>query len=362
MALRTRLIVGIATIFALIALAFLPPSVCGEDDTSAFGDAFCQSRVMQVGTHAQAMHYAYSRLSLLLRRRLLTDSLRVAMPRSPAVRSVDGALTVMYQHLSADSARTWLRLAEDELSRTPGTGRRHIVVALQWVQGSGAAALLADRAIGIAGSDTTCYVRINVNQPAYALDYYVSEETHVRSGQFLGICALYARFGAPGRGFSRLAESSYILHGPFLAGRASSIPRSMAESRRRLPSEPVTYVGSACVLSTPRACRAFIHQDRWTTIGPIGAGSQDLVAWLLDNADSASFGRFWRSDAPYVEALGRAYGKPGDLVLQDWLRHRWKQPTAGPRADGRITLATMGWLGSTLLLAAWIGVRRKVGA
>ena len=363
MALKTRLIIGIATIFGLITVAFIPPSVCSEDETGALGTAFCQGQPRPVGTHAESMRAAYSRLSTLLHRRLLTDSLRAALAHTPAVRSADGALTVMYEHMSADSARTWLRLAEDELSHTPGTGHRHVVVALQWITGLvDMHSQFAERAIGVAGSDTTCFVRINVNQLSYVLDWYVSEEAHVRSGQFLGICALYSRFGAPGGGFGRLAESSFIVHGPFMAGRASSIPRSIAESHSRQPGDPYTYLGTACVTSAPRTCRTFIHATNWTSIGPVGAGPQDLVAWLLDTRDSASFGRFWRSDAPFTDALSQAYGEPADQLLQEWGRHRWKVSAHGPLADTKTTLATMGWLGTALLLAAWIGVRRRVGA
>ncbi|HEY2806982.1 MAG TPA: hypothetical protein VGI92_14075 [Gemmatimonadales bacterium] len=361
MALTTRISLGIATIMALIAVWILPPRLCSdEQDESTMQGAVCGGNYRPMNhQHVNSLLSARAWLNTLLERRLLAESLRQELKTGPSVHSTDGAISVLYQApFTAADARSWLNLAEAELARVPGTGRHPVVVVLEHAKASQIHP--ASRIISATASGTTCFARLYLDRSLPTASLYVSRDTNGTFGAFLGVCALVARFGAPGAAVMPAVSAAYLGRGTY-AGLGSSVPVAMMQLKNVVPWEEQEFESQACVTNTPSACRLFIVSGARHLSDEYYYGREtgSFLAWLLVSQDTASFGKFWRSPGSFDAAMSSAYGRGAEGLPQGWGRSRWLGTSS--RLGGNL-LVSLLWLSGAILAAVLIGTRRRVAA
>jgi hypothetical protein len=370
---------------AAIAVTILPPR--GPSTEGFVGSFFGWSHTDYVprDPSGDAIHAAASTLRWRFVESSLAESI-VTVARLPgALRSTDGAITVVYAPtITRDSARIWLAAASSELALVPQAGVRGlpVVVALaRWLPARSTASreqrLLSGQTFlglqGVAGTSGACVVVLNLGHPHpewYVRELMAHDASGRPLGRFLDACALYGRFGVPGRGVSAWAD-----RGPeWYWGGYDQLSRRMQDARRRLRPDTVTaewvysafwrgevqWAPLACLRGGEAVCvriaglepsvRGFWWYDRLTR--------SQLFAWLLVNRKPSEFAAFWRSDLPPARALQEAYGEPAGKLVRSAFAHWTVAPDiGGPRAGARIVLAGFAWGAVALGLALTVGRR-----
>ncbi len=318
------------------------------------------------------------------RERILADSVvREARGRG-ALRSADGAVTVVYGRLvTRDSARVWLEAAAGELALYPGAGAGGLPVVLALFSAPARSRSTSERLMfsqavftlkTAAASSGACIVFLNLGpRPDWYLRELVAHDAYGRPvGRFLDVCALYGRFGLPGR-----AISAWANRGPsWYWGGYDRLSRRMQEARRALRPDTVTAVWTystywrgaiqwapiACLRGGTATCARIAGLEPfstdifwWSTRLTRG----QVLTWLLASGTPAQFAAFWRSPLSPARAVEAAYGRPAGQVLMEAFRHWQSAPEpGGPRAGARAVLAGVAWAGLALALALVAGRRR----
>jgi len=392
MALKRRAWIWIPLVAALgVGIALLPPRtpsgtspVLGIWPTEELASGRAPAPRLFPGDVDEARRTQQSRV----RRAMLVDSILTAARGRHAMRLDGEGITLVYEPgLAADSARFWLHAVARELAVYPnaGSGGMPLVVAL---------------ALDTAGAwqrDASGYNWRGVRQyldevPAagacvvtvrpYTLQWLRMTVGHDATGQavtrFLGMCAVYARFGAPGPGVARWAGEhlNYWYGWDQLTSELRDARRPLRlwpiEHAYRSGSSPtmgeVRWLELGCLRGATSACARgvgltvgaespFFYYSEYPG-GTLERGR--IIAHLLATGTAAQFAAFWRSTKPPAQALASAYGAPaGDLALAA-VRHWYAVPPAGgPRADARTTLVGAGWVVLALAVAIAAGQRRS---
>lgn len=368
----------------IVALALPPRVPVGEGPIgSFFGQAY--ERWVPEDPTGNAVHNAVQVQRWRLRQERLADSI-VRAARSPAaLRSADGAVTVVYgRPLSRDSARVWLTAAAVELALYPKADSRGlpVIVALSSVpmrnQTGREERMLFNQAVlglqAVAASSGACVVFVNLALPRrewYERGLVARDASGRPLGRFLDACALYGRFGLPGS-----AVSAWAGRGPsWYWGGYDRLSRRMQEARRTMRPDTViamwTYstFWSGGVQWTPIACLRGgtetclrvaglgpVLTDPWWWSSRLTRGQ--ILSWLLATRSPAQFAAFWRSPLPPAQALQAAYGEPAGRLAMSAYRHWTSAPEpGGPRSGARVVLVGIGWAALALALAHGAGRR-----
>ncbi len=383
---RWRWIGGPVVAALAVAIAILPPRV-PSGDTVRFGFLFGPSYVagpVQPGRSPFVTDVLTARRiqAYRLRRARVADSI-VGVARGPrALHSPDGRITVVYERpLTADSARSWLDAATRELALYSGGGRpaMPVVVALLTDTVRDRLEHRADNLWGVqelvdqAASAGACVTTVNLVWGERWLRAPVGHDSdgHVVS-RVLGACALYARFGLPGPGASRLVE--YGLEFSW----QDPMTVQVLEARRhvlKLELERtvegyalpwfgvVRWAAVGCLDGVDALCLRSAglewEPDSWEAYSSYGAaGRVKLIGYLLATGTPAEFGAFWRSPLPPTEALTAAYGRPAGELVRAALEHWYTVPEpAAPLGSARNALAGLTWAGLALALSLAAGRR-----
>jgi len=370
----------------LLLVALLPPRV-PEEDRGPFPFVRTSSPVFWGGnapaSYRRDVQTALRVQQASVQHAALADSILAASRGPRALHATDGAVTLVYETpLGADSARFWLDAVTRELELYPraGAAGMPLVVALlsdpARERGDVAWYWTVRELLDRAGSGHACIVTVNF----YARAEWVRAATYVAhdaSGRpvtrWLGACALYARFGAPGAaverwavGDARLWYQWYPLTTTLLEARRTVRRR---EVRNGLGSYDApwwtpAWLAGSCLRGAPSPClRAMGLEtgDRdWYADATLSPAR--LLAFLLAAGAPERFAAFWHSAAPAASALATAYGAPAGTLVQDALRHWYEVPSpGGPRTDARTVLVGLAWA----LLAVWLGLvagRRRQSA
>ena len=381
---RWRWVVMPALAALLLGVLLLPPQVPVSEGLlgSFFGLGF-PSEVPR-DPSGEAIRAAVRTQRWRLRRRTLADSIVQATHGPGALRSADGAITVVYgRPITHDSARVWLEAASAELALYPRADARGLPVVLALFSGPVSSRdarerlLFSQTVVGLqsaASSSGACIVVMNLAlaQPEWYARGLVAHDAAGRPlGRFLDSCALFGRFGLPGRAISAWAD-----RGPawYWSG-YDRLSRRMQEARRELRPDTVASVwwystfwrGSvqwapvACLRGGTATCARVaglepVSNDYFWWSSRLTRGQ--LLAWLLASGTPAQFAAFWRSSLPPAAAIEAAYGQPAGGVVMMAFRH-WSSPPepGGPRAGTRVVLVGIGWAALALTLALVAGRR-----
>ena len=406
MALKTWHHAGLlASAMTLAAIVMLPPRPLPES-----GDFLYGMFRSDIGYWEGPARYEYqfsrtlSDLQNRHRAAVMADSL-IALTRGPrAVRSADGALTVLYERpLSADSARVWLGMFERELALVPrGTGSGiPIVVALRSappvsriVHASGGQAVAHDgaarpvpwvamRFLSPRREHPTCFAALRL-VPARARENFNPSEliqrdhrTGVARTAALDWCLLYARFGMPGGRVALWAGHQVEVRrwwapGDNLSwaletGRRGRTPDDMVPtaSPRELEAYWADPLNSACVRGSRVPCLKSVGLIADPTLRGdgfwISRVRRSLLAALMLK-DASRFEKFWRSNQSADVALEQAYGRPASDVIAEWKRSVFVVPATGPRATAAAFFSSLGWAAGAMAIGLVLAKRRQVSS
>jgi len=357
-------ILGAGTLLALSAIAVLPPRPCDSDDHSLAKDAICGYHGRGGSSHVAVAERTRNRLEQAARRRQLADSL---LELRNARQVTGGVISVYYESsLSTDSARLWLGQAQRELAMLPGTGTGERVVVLLQSDPAGA----ARRGNPDDGSRRWWYyprldrfaTTAHGGACVVVLDLTVRPAIQPLQQQrpnLLDWCALYARFGSPGRAVERWASSAFS----FGWRDNSSIAEMVQAAPSGLVRSQTDYRVHACQRSGGAACLQYTDgagetRPVWLLRRQVARG---LLAWLLTTGEPDQFARFWRDGGSLESALTSGYGQPAGDLLQTWARQRYEPVAARPLASSKVLLAGAVWF-SVAMAAAFVAMqRRQVG-
>jgi hypothetical protein len=380
---RWRWVLGPALAAVLLAVLVLPPRVPGE---GLLGSVFGRDYDSDVprDPSGEAVRAAVRTQRWRLRQRKLADSIVRAARGPGALRSVDGAVMVVYERpITRDSARVWLEAASAELALYPRADAPGlpVVLALSAVparsQDARERLLFSQTVLPLqraASSVGACVVLLNLGlgRPEwYARGLVARDAAGGPLGRFLDVCALYGRFGLPGPAISAWAD-----RGPaWYWGGYDRLSRRMQEARRALKRDTVASVWwystfwRGSVQWAPIACLRGGSETCARVAGLEPASSDvlwwssrltrgQLLAWLLATGTPAQFAAFWRSALPPAQSVQAAYGQPAGRVVMEAFRH-WSSPPepGGPRAGTRVVLVGIGWAALALALALVAGRR-----
>lgn len=332
---------------------------------------------------------------------VMADSLFALTNGPRAVKSADGALTVLYeQPLSADSARVWLGMLERELALAPrGTGAgMPVVVALksgpprlnprgaagEAVARDGAAreeSWVAMRFVSPRAERPACFVALRLVplSPGDAVRPGELVERDMRTGvsrtAALSWCLVYARFGAPGARVERWASRRVEVRRWWAPGdNLSSALEVGRQGRMRdelmpdfSPLDVSRYwadpLNSSCVRGSSVLCLKSVGLVADPTLRSesywIANVRRSLIAALILK-DPVRFEKFWRSEEPAVTALEKAYGRPAADVVGEWKRTSFKPPPLGPRTPALVS--SLGWAVLAIGLSLLTAHRRQVSS
>ncbi|MFI5208302.1 MAG: hypothetical protein ACHQX4_09815 [Gemmatimonadales bacterium] len=332
---------------------------------------------------------------------VMADSLFALTNGPRAVKSADGALTVLYeQPLGADSARVWLAMLERELALAPrGTGAGvPVVVALksapskrnprgaegEAVGRDGAARedpWVAMRFVSPRAERPTCFVALRLVdlKPGQNANPGELIERDSRTGAartaVLDRCLIYARFGVPGAQVERWAgrrvdvrrwwSQGDNLSWALEAGRQSRARDEMISnlSPRELSDYWADPLNSSCVRGSSVLCLKSVGLIADPTLRGesywMGNVRRSLIAELILK-DPARFERFWRSAEPPTVALEKAYGRPAGEIVGEWKRSAFSVPALGPRTPA--LLSSLGWAVLAIGLSLLTAHRRQVSS
>jgi hypothetical protein len=320
-----------------------------------------------------------------LSEQMLVDSITRVARGAGALRSGDGAITVVYAPpLTRDSAAGWLEAAAGELALYPrsDTDGLPIVVALSLGPARGRDAslrLLLERPVLTLreeSSSAACVVILNLARARavwYARELVAHDAARRPLGRFLDTCALYGRFGRPGPAISAWAD-----RGPaWYWGGYDRLSRRMQEARRAMKPDTVeadwtysTYwqgavqwAPIACLRGGTTTCARIAGLAGYPSRGlwwPYTLTRGQMLAWMLATGTPQQFAAFWRSPLPPAQAIEAAYGQPAGTLALAAFRH-WASPPkpGGPLASSRVVLAGIGWAALALALALVAGRRWK---
>lgn len=372
---------------AVIAVAVLPPRGPSAEGLVSRFFGFGSSEWSAPDPSGDAIRAAASTYRWRYREETLADSIIRASRLPGALRSADGAVTVVYAaQVARDSARAWLAAASSELALYPRSAVRGlpVVVALAWwlparVTDSRERRMLSEASVlglqPVAASSGACVVVLNLAQPhreLWARELVAHDASGRPLGRFLGDCGLFSRFGAPGR-----MVSAWANRGPeWYWGGYDRLSRRMQEARRALLRDTVlaqwTYstFWSGAIQWTPMACLRGgtavctgvagldpTRRDYDWWFGRMTRGQ--VIAWLLVNRKPDEFATFWRSDLPPARALQQAYSEPAGSLVRSAFEH-WSvapEDVGGPRAGARVVLVGIAWAAAALALALVAGRR-----
>ena len=382
---RWRWVLGPVFAAALVMVVALPPRTPAFQSfiASFFGQGYDEGVPVHPGADAVARAVYAQRWELSEQE--LADSLaRVA--RSPrALRSADGAVTVVYgRPFTSDSARVWLEAAAAELALYPETGRSRIPVVVALFIGSARRddARVSYRfdqpVVGLLEatmSSGACVVVLNLAgvRPNWFARGLLAHNAAGRAlGRFLGSCALYGRYGVPGTAVAKWAEAGYSW---YYWDNLDGLSRRLQEAQRAIRRDTIDAAWSYSnfwqggVLWAPIAC---LRGGTSTCTRIAGLSSMrydsywwsnrvtpsETLAWLLTSGTPRQFTAFWQSSLPPAQAIEAAYGKPAGQVVLEAYRH-WTSPPepGGPRASPRVVVVGMGWAVVALALAIMVGRR-----
>jgi len=358
---RSRwILIGTGTLCALAAIAALPPRSCDAEGRSLIGDAICQSSYPGGAPHAALVNRTRDRLGQAILRRRLVDSLAT----TPALRRVtDGAITVYYEPpVSADSARRWLAIAQRELAMLPGAGGGAATVV---VLRSEASDVVASKLPAPDGQNWWYRPRLDRfattahgGTCVVVLDLARGPFRALQQGRpvLLDWCALYARYGMPGRGVERWAASAFSF------GWRDNASIAELVTSPPFTSFPPDFRVLACQSGAAAACSQYVNalgfqRDRWATRD----NARILLAWLVATGRGGEFGRFWTAEGTVPDAIGKGFGRPAADVLQAWMQQRFTHARARPLGAPKVLLAGALWL-TIAMAAAFVAMqRRQVG-
>jgi hypothetical protein len=319
----------------------------------------CTQRFYGRTNHAAVITGLRARLATSLGRREIADSLQRTVGR----RLDAGALTVYYERpLTADSARRYLELAQRELAAIPGTGRgQRIVLVLLSDPERFRRRILQDGRLdpyrprferfAIGGADGACVVLMDIER------HDVSSLLQQQRPAMLDWCALVARFGRPRRDVRRWVDPAFTTGWRDASSIAELIPAGRSASQRWVND----YEARACGAGSNAACLAFLGPrpgESWYVRRDI---IRDFLAWLLATRPPEEFARFWRSEAPFADALTAGFGRPAGETIHAWARVRFSSQVRMAGATPDMVLAGAVWFSLALVAALVAMHRRQVG-
>jgi hypothetical protein len=369
---------------AIVALLALPPQVPSDHSLlAAVGLYSTWSFVGGRDLYRESVRGAISEQRRRLRDRRLADSIIGAARGPRALRSDDGAVTLVYETpLDRDSAHLWLEAATGELALYPTSVQGlPVVVALlsnplRW-RGKGLQEYwqLTQQLVSAAESRNTCVVMVNLRmRGSEALTQLVGHDAAgAPIGRFLDVCALYARFGVPAsaaRWFAPVPSWSWFNRSPLAVSvqeARRAVRREDIAHEQRAGSQPwsgaVAWVDLGCLRGAQALCsrRAGLSgpgESRWFYPYSRYLSRSQVVALVLARGTPSQFAAFWHSPLSAQAALSSAYGQPAGQLVMSAYAHWYNIPDAGgPRAGPRAALAGVFWAGLALALAVVAGRR-----
>jgi hypothetical protein len=371
----------------VISAALLPPREPSENDALAAALGLAERTAPATREHyaIRAVQEAVARQKDELEYDRFDDSLRAAARGPNAVRSADGSLTVLFESpLRADSARAWLRAAAGELGLYPsvGTGGIPVIVVLY----SNPARRRSPgnsyewwtlRARDPREAGNPCAVEINLlSRRDFGYRQLIAwDAARAPIGRFLDDCALYARFGLPGRAVRR-----WLGGRPWWWWGREALAVRMQEAGRTIKQATVERVfdvtARAWMASDPWEEVACLHGaappcSRLAGLSSVSVGGDDrfysygsqylrseLLTYLLTRGSPAAFAAFWRSPLPTSRALEQAYGEPAGQLAMKAFSHWFRAPEAGgPSVADRAVMAGLAWVAVALAVALVAGRR-----
>lgn len=372
MALKSSHRVALTTAcLALAAIIALPSRPYPEE-----GEGWWPAVDVGYVTHYdQLLSRTLGRLRWRVRAARMADSLLPLIAGPRALHSADSPLTVLYeQGLSPDSARTWLRMLEAELSLVP-RGRlpgMPLVVALRSspeVPGDtmrhGFGLWRAVRFVSPRPDRPACIVAMNIRPDTrnnvYDIEHAIRRDprTKTRRTNLLNQCAIYARFGSPGVHVRNWVgggvDVQYWWGNSNMADQLEAERRPARQALRTATWDPAI---AACVRNGGASClriaglaRAVYHMPYWF--------EEYLLASLLIR-DPAGFEAFWRSADVVGTALEHAYGQPAAEVIAVTLRRAVRLEPSGPRTPSGALLSSLGWAAIAMGLGIVMAGRQQV--
>lgn len=374
---------GVAAVLAVLAL---PPRPMPEQVTlasAALGLEGRQWRQDPEEAHYQAVGRAREHLvqRISAREHGAADLRASASPR--ALRSgVEPLVVVRDADVPDTAAHAWLRAAERELALVPRADAPSVpvVVALHTsgpvpFAGAMLSETLRDRFEYQAGATRACIVDIVFPRQPRSRERGRFEVPRGVSGGVLGRCALYARFGFPGRGAQRWAGLGRSWSGRWwwwYGDESMFVPHRVTRDtvRFRFVWGGVPWAELGCLRGRDDYCESLAGLEggprlpwEWSFGYDYGWGSQGtvdrVVADLILERGTARFARFWSSPLPADSALSEAYGVPaGALVRGAFSLRLVPAPTAQP--GGAKLLVAGGWVILLGVLAMALSWRREM--
>ncbi len=385
---------------ALALAVILPPRPYPEPGEPLLGALYPVEYWWWGRDYRNTLDVTVSDLQNRHRAAVMADSLFALTSGPRAVKSADGALTVLYEPpLSADSARVWLGMLERELALVPrGSGAgMPVVVALKSAppkrnpRGAEGEAVARDGAARMDPWIAMRFVSPRAERPGcfVALRLGLSPGDIVRLGEIVGRdartgvsrtavldwCLIYARFGVPGARVERWAGSRVDVRRWWTSGENLSWALEAARKGRQRdeqmstlsPRELSDYwadpLNSSCVRGSSVLCLKSVGLTADPTLRGysywIAKVRRSLLAALMLK-DPARFEKFWRSAEPAAVALEKAYGRPAGEVVGEWKRTIFKPPALGPRTPA--LLSSLGWAVLAIGLSLLTAHRRQVSS
>ncbi len=369
---------------AVLATLILPPRTLPARITfvgTFFGFSAGPWRPDVQDQHRSAIESARDRLTELIAARAhgAADVLASRSPR--ALRSrVEPVVLVRDAEVPELAARAWLQAAEREIGQAPRAGTRGVpvIVALHTkspvgFRGTVLSGTLRDRFQFEEGTTRACIVDIVFPVRAERGSDRFEVPRGLGSG-LLGRCALYARFGFPGRGTQAWAGL-----GPRWTGRWWWYGGESLFLPLRLPPDTLHFRGQyggvpwaelGCFRGMDTYCASLAGL---TTVTGVERGSgfyyyygwgyqptaDRLVTDLILHRGPDRFARFWSSALPPDSALQAAYGVPaGSLAREAFSRRFVPEPLAQPGLAGLVVAA--GWAIALGVLAMGLAWRREM--
>jgi len=383
---KWRWVLGPVLASAAIAVAVLPPRGSSAEGLVSSFFGWGHTEWASPDPSGDAIRAAVSTYRWRFREESLADSI-IGVARLPgALRSADGAVTLVYApQVARDSARAWLAAASSELALYPRADVHGlpVIVALAWWLPARATVSREQRMLSdefvlglqqVAASSGACVVVLNLARPhreSWVHELVAHDVSGRPLGRFLDACGLYGRFGVPGR-----MVSAWANRGPeWYWGGYDRLSRRVQEARRALLRDTlvaewayssflsggVQWAPIACLRGGTEVCAGIAglkpsYRDNFWWSGRVTRGQ--LTAWLLANRKPSEFAAFWRSDLPPARALQQAYGEPAGSLVRSAFGHWSVAPeVGGPRAGARAVLVGIGWAAAALALALVAGRR-----
>lgn len=382
MALRRRIPFGLTALAAgLAAIAALPPRPL--PDRASFlaglvGFNYDVGRLPERGIHRSTLSTTEGELRARLERARRADSIVGQARAGRQVRSRDGMVTVVYEPpLRADSARTWLRNAVDEIEAYPrvGGGVAPVFLVLYSDSARHPGPWVALRRFArSAGGTQACFIELNLIRRRRQEELAFLGAERGPSRNVLDFCALYARYGPPGPRLAQWLGTDRQFNSWWDEGLTAMMRQASRErSRHPLPTLGFpNWAGASyweekgCLHNAGTLCLRAVGMDRarrrdtgyfWFNRF---ASPRYVLALLLARRDAEKFRVFWQSQLPPAEALSSAYVGAAGSFLSRLMNEVYAGPPSGPGADLKSHAAALGWVVTALGLAFVVARRRQV--